>query len=72
MKTVLLRPSKKFHALLVVHGNLNAAATRWGVPYMTLREWLDGEKGLPGNTVARLIEVTGLRHEDLFDHKVKR
>ncbi len=66
---VTLRPSKKLRALIVVHGSLGAAVAHWGVPYMTMKEWLSGKYQLPGDTVARIVEVTKLSYDDLFEHK---
>lgn len=71
MGKVSLRPSKKFRALITIHGSLNAAVKHWGVPYMTVSDWLDGKNQLPGNAIARIVEVTKLPYEALFEHKGK-
>lgn len=69
MGRITLRPTKKFKALIVLHGSLNAAVKHWGVPYMTVKDWLAGDNQLPGNAVARIVEVTKLPYEALFEHK---
>lgn len=63
-----LRPSKKFKALITLHGSVNAAVTEWGVPYMTVKDWMKGDGQLPGNVIARIVEITGHTYEELFDH----
>jgi hypothetical protein len=72
MGKVILRPSKKFMALIVLHGNLNAAIRKWGVPYNTIGDWIEGRASLPGDTIARLVEVTGRSYDELFEHRVAR
>lgn len=69
MGKVTLRPSKKFHALITLHGNLHAAIVQWGVPYNTISDWLTGKGQLPGDTVARLVEVTRIPYDELFEHE---
>lgn len=64
-----IRPSKKFEALIVLAGSVHAAAQKWDVPYMTLHLFVDGKGSLPGNTIAKLIEKTGLDYEELFEHE---
>lgn len=72
MRKLTLRPSKKFMALITVHGSLNAAVAHWGVPYMTVRDWLDGRHQLPSNVVVKIIETSKLSYAELFEHKTSR
>lgn len=69
MSDVIIRPSKKLRTLVGLFNSVNAAAEAWEVPYSTFAQWLDSRGSLPGNTVARIIERTGLAYEDLFVHE---
>ncbi len=71
MGEIKIRPSKKLHALVTLAGSAHAAAKEWGVSHVTLTMFLEGKGSLPGNAVARLVEVTGYTYEDLFEHAGK-
>jgi hypothetical protein len=65
---IKIRPSAKFHALVTLAGSVNAAAHEWGIPYTTLKGFVERKGSLPGNMVATVVERTGLPYDELFIH----
>lgn len=71
MSEVCVRPSPKMKKLIYeIHGSINAAATVWGVEYLSLRRFMEGgTMSLPA--AAQIVERSGVPYEELFEHTEK-
>lgn len=65
---IKVEPTEQFKSLLAAYKNLNAAATFWGVEYVTLRRFVEGEGNLGGAAIAKILAKSGLSYEELFRH----
>ena len=65
---IKVRPTDQFRRLLSGYRNLNAAAVWFGIEYVTLRRFMEGQGNLSGGNIAKIIGKTGLTYEELFEH----
>jgi hypothetical protein len=61
-----LRPSRKFIQLVELHGGAYKASRAWKVEYKSISRFLRSGGGLTGDTIAAIVDRSGLSFEDLF------
>ena len=52
-----------------VHGSVRGAAEAWGIQHVSLQRFLNDEGGLSHETAVRIMNRTGLEHDELFTHE---
>jgi len=68
MKPITCLPSKKLQRLVNdIHGSPHAAAQAWDIPTTTLMRFL--EQGIDAPIPTRIMVATGLKYEDVVEHK---
>lgn len=67
MTSIQLRPSKKFRDWIGLFQSEYAAAKKIGCSQSSLNNFLKGKTGISGPVLARVIEITGLKYEDLIE-----
>lgn len=65
---IKIEPTPQFRAFLAGYKTLNAAAAFWGIEYVTLRRFVEGQGNLSGANIAKILSKTGVTYEELFRH----
>ena len=64
-----LKPSRLLRQRIAAAGGVWKAAREWGVWPNILHCFVNKGTGISGNTIAQLIEATGLPYDALFEHQ---
>lgn len=70
MSDYRIRPKARLRKEIEAHGSINAAARKFGIEPLTLSRFLNcADVGISGQTIAAIIERTGLDYDQLFEHE---